>query len=285
MTDYVYLNNQCIPAADAVVPVSDRGLAYGDAIFETLKITDGRPVFFEEHYQRLSNGMEAAGIEADLRPGDLKAQAESLARENGVSEGRLRIFVSRGIPPGLAALDPAGDMTPTLLLTAEPFPGHPQDIYDEGVDCITVRANRGRYAFIKSASLMTTILARREARQAGVFEAVFTGGHGELFEGTVSNIFFHDGEKLMTAPRDNPLLPGVTRQKVLDIAVEMDMEVKYKAIKMDEIDMQSTSAFLTGSLLGVCPIRQIDNIEIKLDAGLIGALSSRLGELELASIS
>lgn len=282
--DYVYLNSRLVPAGAAMVSVFDRAFAFGDALIETLKLVDGRPVFFDDHYQRLRQGMRDAGFIATLEPVGLRNQALALAQANGIDDGRLRIQLSRGTPGSPGGIDPGRDLPPTLLLTAEAFAGHPQEIYSRGVKCLTVDANRGSYAQIKSTSLIATVMARRRAHDAGAYEAIFTTGHGSLLEGSISNIFFHDGGRLLTAPDSLPLLAGVTRQKVLDIAAESGIEVEFEPYRLTDLDAASTSAFLTGSVLGICPVSEIDGIDLALDTGLTDSLSGHLRALELESI-
>lgn len=281
---YVYLNSRLVPASAAHVSVFDRAFAYGDALFETLKLVRGRPVFFDDHFRRLRQAMRDSGFMSTLEPGGLRNQAEALAEANGISEGRLRIMLSRGTPAAAGGVDPGTDLTPMLLLTAEQFAGHPRKIYTSGVKCVTVPANRGRYASVKSTSLFATVMARRLAHEAGAYEAIFTTGHGRMLEGSISNIFFHDGEKLITAPEELPILAGVTRQKVLDAAGEAGIAAFSEAARLEDLDPDNTSAFLTGSVLGICPVSTIDDLVLKLDTGLTGSLSERLRALELDSI-
>jgi len=279
------MNSRLIPAAAAMVSVYDRGFAYGDTLIETMKILRGQPVFLHEHFQRLRRAMGQAGFEATLDSDGLRNQAVSLAAANEVREGRLRIQLSRGIPPGTAAgVDPGIDLTPTLLLTAEPFSGYQDELYREGVFCETVAANRGRYAGVKSGSLLTTIIARREAIAAGAWETIFTSGHGRLLEGSFTNIFFLCGERLLTAGEDRPILPGVAREKVIGIAGEMGVEVRFEAPKITELRSGEDSALLTSSLLGVCPIREIDGLKLRMGRELCAQIAERLRELELADI-
>ncbi len=281
---FVYLNSRLLPAAAAMVSVYDRAFAFGDALIETLKLVDGKPVFFEDHYQRLRQGMKEAGFTATLEPLGLRNQALALAEANRIDRGRLRIMLSRGTPPSPAGVDPGDDLTPTLLLTAEPFAGHPEEIYSRGVDCVTVPANRGSYAGLKSTSLIASVLSRRRAHAAGAFEAIFTSGHGRMLEGSISNIFFMHGGGLMTAPDDLPVLAGVTRQKVIEIAAGEGIPLVYGAPVLEELDPASTTVFLTGSVLGVCPVRDIDGVSFHLDTDLTGLLRERLLALEKASI-
>ena len=279
---YVILNGNLVPDTGATVSVFDRGFAYGDSLIETLKILNGRPVFFADHFQRLTRAMGTAAFEAVLDRDTLLSEALSLAEANYVTEGRLRIQLSRGTPTVAAGVDPVPELTPTLLLTAEPFPGYPEELYREGVNCVTVAANRGRYAPLKSGSLLPTIMARREAALAGAYEALFTSGHGRLLEGSFTNIFFLASGKLLTAGEDEPILAGVARDRLIGIAADMGIEVELKAPKLNELAREEDAAFLTSSLLGVCPVWEIDGMTLRQNEEIVPRLAARLLELERA---
>ncbi len=281
---FVYLNSRLIPVEAALVPVFDRGFAYGDGIFETLKIKEGLPVFFREHFKRLQHGLGAAGFEAGVDPEGLKNQSESLAAINEVRDGRLRIQLTRGTPPDPGGPDPAPGLAPTLLVTAEPFTGYPGEVYREGISCRTVPASRGRYASVKSSSLLTAILARQEARAAGAEEAILTTGHGRMLEGSVSNVFFQMERLMITAPESAGILPGIVREKIIDIAAELDIRVEYQALKPDDLDLSQAGAYLTSSVLGICPVKEIDGQRLKRDETTFEQLSKRLARLEAESI-
>jgi len=281
---YVYLNSRLLAAAAAMVPVFDRGFAYGDSLIETLKIRRGFPVFFEEHLARLREAMDLTGFENRLDGDGLFNQAVSLAEANAVTEGRLRIQLSRGTPRAPAGLDPAAGLAPTLLLTAEAFAGYPPEIYEQGVVCASVAANRGSLAAIKSGSLLATVLARRQAAASGAWEAVFTSGHGRLLEGSFTNLFFLTGGKLVTAGGEQPVLQGIAREKVIGLAAQIGLEVAYEAPLPGELHADEDSAFLTSSLLGICPVRRIDALGLKLERELTDQLAARLDQLELDDI-
>ena len=278
---YVYLNSRLIPAAAATVSVFDRGFAFGDSLIETLRILEGHPVFFNEHLLRMRRSMTETGFQTALDAEGLRNQAVLLAELNGVVNGRLRIQLSRGTPEVFSGVDPDGELTPTLLLTVEAFPGYPEEFYLHGAECVTVPANRGHYARYKSASLMPTILARLEATKVGAWESIFLGGHGRLLEGSFTNIFFLRGGALQTAGEDQPLLPGVVRDKIISLADRMGLAIKYEAPKAGELKSGEDAAFLTSSLLGVCPVRRIDEKQLRLEIDLCGRLAAGLRELEL----
>lgn len=281
---HVFLNNRLIPAAEAKVSVFDRGFAYGDALFETLKVLKGRPVFLREHCERLRNGLEAAGFHQPPDCQELLRQALALAAKNEVELGRLRILVTRGDPQAPSGPDPVEGLTPTLLLTVEPFSGFPGEAYSAGVAVRTVGSNRGPYASLKSSGLLGAILARQEAFAAGAQEAILTSGQGRILEGSYSNIFFLAGRLLVTAAVTDPILAGVTRQKIIELAPEAGLSVEQHAPRLDELGFGETAAFLTSSLLGICPVREIDGVELKMAPDVFQLLDAGLRRLELQDV-
>lgn len=280
---YVYLNHQLLAAAEARVSVFDRGFAYGDAIFETIKMNAGRPVFFREHLERLTRGMEVAGFRDRVDTDALRQQTLELAARNDVELGRLRILVTRGTPTEPEGPDPGQGLSATVLVTVEPFAGMPEELYANGVPVRTLPASRGRYAHIKSASLLDSILARREVHHAGAWEGVLTSGHGRLLEGVYSNIFFLVGKLLLTAPETDHILPGVIRRQVIDMAPEMGLEVQFVALTMEDISVAGAAAFLTSTLLGICRVSEINETKLPADPGAISRLRQHLSFLETRS--
>ncbi|MHB1389690.1 MAG: aminotransferase class IV [Thermoleophilia bacterium] len=277
---YVFLNGRLTAADRATVSVFDRGFAYGDSLFETIKVLAGRPVFFPEHLNRLAKGMELAGFKGKPDAAGLLNQALALAQRNEVKLGRLRIQVTRGTPERPAGPDPGDDIPLTWLMTLEPFTPLPAKQYQAGVACATVAASRGRYAALKSTGLLGSILARRQAHAAGAWEAVITSGHGRMLEGVYTNIFFLAGNLLVTAGEADGVLAGIIRGKVLKLAPGLDLAVEFHAPQLAELGLGATSAFLTSSLLGICAISEIDGIRLEPDPGAISLLRERLRVLE-----
>lgn len=279
----VLLNGRLTPAAEACISVFDRGFAYGDSLIETMKLGRGRPVFFAEHFERLRRAAAETGFSLPAGMDELYGQAVQLAAANGISEGRLRLQLSRGMaaPPG--GFDPGPGLVPTLLLTAELFPGYPESWYSDGIYCRTVPASRGRYAHLKSASLMVSVLARQEALAAGAAEAILTSAHGRLLEGVFTNLFFLKEAALITAADSEPILPGVVREKVIGLAGSLGLETAYASLRLEDLAGSPPAAFLTSSLLGVCPVSRIDDLELPTGDVRIGQLAAALAELEDAS--
>lgn len=280
---YVYLNGEQLPASEAAVPVSDRGFTFGDALVETMKLREGKPVFFAEHYQRLSGACTETGIAPPPDPEELRRAVIMLAEANQVGDGRLRLQLSRGRALPGEGLDPIADRESTLLITADAFSGYPERLYRDGMIAVTVVADRGGWARIKTTSVMGTIMARRKALAAGADEVLFTGADGTLLEGAYTNIFFLAGGVWRTAPIEENILPGIVRGQVIEILAQMQIPVEEKSLSFREL-YEGTAAFATSSLLGVCPVRRVDTTELRLERELAGQLSAALGEREKRSL-
>jgi branched-subunit amino acid aminotransferase/4-amino-4-deoxychorismate lyase len=281
----VSLNGRLVPVSEAMVPVFDRGFAYGDALIETMKLVDGRPVFFAEHYNRLARGMEEAGMKPQPLESELWRQCAELVEANGVAGGRLRLQVTRGAAPPAEGPEPGNGHELTLLITALESGGYPGRFYREGMACATVPANRGAWASLKTSSLMTTVLARRMATAAGADEALFTSSHGILLEGAYTNIFFLADDVCTTTPASENILPGITRDKVIGILGEIGMQVKEQATKLEDLGTGVSAVFLTGSMLGFCPVKSIDAISFDPDRQLTDRVNELLRQQELESVS
>jgi branched-subunit amino acid aminotransferase/4-amino-4-deoxychorismate lyase len=283
--NHVSLNGKLVPAAKAKVSVYDRGFTYGDSLIETMKLLDGRPVFFPEHYARLARGMAEAGMAPPPDESELWNRSVELAEADGVTGGRLRLQVTRGVAPPSEGPEPGAGYEPTLLVTAQEFDGYPERFYQEGMACISVPANRGAWATLKTSSLMTTVLARRQATSMGADEAIFTSAGNVLLEGAYTNIFFLSDGAYYTTPASENILHGITREKVLAIMESLGTPVTESSITLGRLDAGSDAAFLTGSLLGICPVRSIDSLTLKPDRQLAGRVNELLLEQEQESAS
>lgn len=281
----VSLNGELVPAGEAMVSVFDRGFAFGDGLVETLKLIEGRPVFFKEHYIRLSSGMEAAGMAPPPPVSELWRRCVGLAEENSLAAGRLRLQVTRGVAQPGEGPEPGAGYEPTMIITAQAFGGHPERFYQEGMTCITVPADRGAFAALKTSSLMTTVMARRQAAAAGADESIFTSGHGTLLEGAYTNIFFLGEGGCFTTPASEHILPGITREKVIGVLASLDIAVVERSIRLEDIPGVAQAGFLSGSLLGFCPMRRIDSRALAPDRELAGRVDELLQQLERESVS
>ena len=222
----VWLNGQLVRGHDAAVSVFDRGARDGGAIFETLRVYDGRPFAWERHMERMVLSAAELGFPVPPSPGKLRAAVDEVMAAEGLSDAVVRITVTRGIAGGRPVRTGA-------WVEAEPVGGrlwvgtrtrHPQDGGPAGGRAILsltpfAPGLLGRH---KTTSRLAYDLAREEARAAGVDEALLVSPAGEVLEGAVSNLFvIGSGGEVITPPLSADVLPGVTRRIVLELCAEL----------------------------------------------------------------
>lgn len=246
----VAIDGALVPTDRAVVPVTDRGFLYGDSVFETFRTYDRRAHALDRHLARLARS--AAAIELTL-PVDSETLRREVRRVVAAGEGerRVRLIVTRGDAPALA------DDGARRVILGAPFSGHPAALYEEGVVVCTVEGERER-ASAKIGSYLTSILAARQARARGAYEALLVAD-GEVREGATSNFFACIGGTLRTPAAG--MLPGVTRGVVLELARALGVPVEEGPLGVDELGA-ATEAFLTSATREVMPIRRIDEREL-----------------------
>lgn len=207
---FVYLNGAYLPAEEARISVSDRGFAYGDGVFTTIRVSGGSPRFLAWHLERLV--WDAIAIHIDP-PGeaDLAVACRTLISRLELENGVLKIVVTRGAGRRGPSTLNAGEPTVIASASDPPAPRPP-------LRAITVPDTRGPFAAHKTLNYLPNVLALREAESAGCDEAIFLWA-GHLIEGTVSNLVGFSGGELLTPPLDGKTLPGVVRRALLEAEI------------------------------------------------------------------
>ena len=279
----VHLNGELVPAEEAAVSVHDRGLRYGDGAFETLRAYGGRVFAWEAHAARLERTCETLGF-ADAVPSAATLQERVLAtlEANDLADAYVRVTITRGEQAG--KLTPAPDPAPTVIVVARSLPrgglaGDP--VWDEPAVLQTVRTRRIPDAAIpadaKTLNYLNGILARLELQRAATDEfaadeAVMRDGEDTVLEGATSNLFVVDGGRLLTPSAELDLLPGITREIVLELAREEDFPVETGRFGLDTL-RDADEAFLTNTTWEVRPVGVVDGID--LERGPITSLLRR----------
>jgi branched-chain amino acid aminotransferase len=244
------------PAAEARVPVLDRGFLYGDSVYEVTRTFAGVPRWLDRHLDRLERS--AQGLELLLPPrGHIEAAIASTlqaARAASTGELYLRVVVTRGA--GGLGLDPALADAPRLIVIARPVQPPPPEAYRDGV--AVMLSNRVRSApSLKTGNYLESVLAVREARRVGAHEALLRDALGRITEGSSSNVFTVRGGRVVTPPLAAGLLPGITRAALLDL-------LRGDGIAVDEVPLwpadlaAADEAFLSSSIRGVLPVVRCD---------------------------
>lgn len=255
---WIWLDGDVVPAAEARVPVLDRGFLYGDSIFEVTRTAGRVPLLFDAHLERLERSAAALGIAAPCRSEIEQAALAAIARVKA-PECYLRIIVTRGAGP--MDLDPAAADVPRLLAIARPLRLPDPGLYRDGVAVATVSERRNGsglvLAAVKSSNYLSSVLALRAARERGAYEALMCDPSGCISEGASSNFFSVAAGQVHTPPLSLGLLAGVTRAAVMDLAGAAGTSVVETPFGV-EAALAADEAFLTSSIRGILPVVRLD---------------------------
>lgn len=278
------LNGRLIPADVAQIPAEDRGVRYGESVFTTLRVHRGKPFRLCHHVERMAETLATPsfGFSHAVSEAALSRDIARLVQANGLYEARAcyRVTAGAGDP---AQVTLAGNVRPSTLLELTPLPDY-EPLRAEGARVLvtTVRRIRGcRFARHKLGSYMPNMVARREAVAAGYDEGVMTDGQGALLEGAFTNLFLVRNGLLLTPhiERDG-VLPGIQRRLVLEVAGSLQILTSQESLVPALVE-EASEAFLTNSLAGILPVRQIgsrwfDPVPGPVTAALIAACNAVL---------
>ncbi len=262
MEEIVYLNGALIPRSEARISVFDHGFLYGYGLFETMRAYRGKIFLLERHLKRLLGSAETIGLASNLSEIDLGRACLDTLRANGLEDARLRLTVSRGEVdtfPGTGI-----SSTPTVLVTARGYTPLSAGTYNRGFKAGVSSLRRCRQSFIsriKSTNYLVSVLAKMEAETAGLDEALLLNESGFIAEGSVSNIFFATSSSLVTPPLESGILPGITREVVIELADTLGINVAERNVGLADLG-QFDEAFLTNSVMEIMPL-----VAVRDDAG------------------
>ncbi|MFC6755945.1 MULTISPECIES: aminotransferase class IV [Haloarcula] len=277
-----HVNGELVPEDEATVSVLDRGFMYGDAAFETLRVYGGDPFEWDAHRERLGHTAETLGF-ADAVPEDLRERVDETLAANDLTDAYCKVSVSRGVQPG--KLTPEPEVDPTVVVITKPLPRGGRDgerVWDGPATVQTVRTRRvpdeAVPADVKSHNYLNGILGRLELRRSAgdgdpADECLLRDVDGNLAEGATSNLFFVTENGLRTPSAELDLLPGVTRDIVIELAREEEFPVETGAYSLEAL-RNADEAFLTNSTWEIRPIETVDGIEV--GAGPMTKLLQRL---------
>ncbi len=257
----VFLNGRLVAAQAAKVSAFDRGLLYGDGIFETVRLYAGEPFALEEHLQRMRRAAERIRLPLPEPAAWWRRAIASLVRRNGLGDrdGSVRITVTRGV--GGEGLLPARRAARTILISARPLPRSLLRWQRDGVGVILLpfHAGLGGYlAGLKTTDYLTAALGKWMARERGAFEGIYQTRAGEILEGTTSNVFVVRDGRLETPPLARGVLAGITRARVLRLARSAALRPREARLRARDL-LAADEAFLTASTIGIVPIRHVDD--------------------------
>ncbi|MFA7386890.1 MAG: aminodeoxychorismate lyase [Thiohalobacteraceae bacterium] len=251
------MNTTCLINGEpgASIPISDRGLQYGDGLFETIAVQDGACEFWDRHMRRLLNGCDRLNIP---RPSIAQLASEAAAlQRNQPRTGVLKILVTRG--GGGRGYRPPIPSRPTRILLAKPWPNYPAAHATQGVKlrlCDQQLSRNARLAGLKHLNRLEQVLATAEWDGSEVAEGLMLDDRRQVIEGTFTNLFLVQEDSLWTPSLDHCGVAGIMRSVVLDLARELGIPCVEQDISEAAL-YESQEMFLTNSLIGIWPVRAL----------------------------
>ena len=254
----VFIDGEVFDESCARISVFDRGFLYGDSVYEVMRTVAGWPVELEAHLARLDQS--AAAIHLSPPSGEyLECALRDTLSEAGNEESYVRVIVTRGA--GDIGLDIALARDPVTVVIVRELRLPEPSLYQLGIAIRFVGVQRwSKRALdprVKSGNYLNNILALAEARAVGAYEAVMCDAEGRITEGSSSNVFFVFGDEIKTPSLDMALLPGITRQRVIELARSAGLAVSETRLRPEQV-AGADEAFITSSIRGVLPVATID---------------------------
>lgn len=259
----VWVNGRLVPGPEANVSVFDHGLLYGDGVFEGIRVYSGRVFKLRSHLKRLFDSAKAIRLEVPYTLSELEQAVRQTVEANALHEGYVRLCVTRGV--GTLGLNPFSCTDPTLFIIADTIQLYPREQYARGMAVITASTIRTHPQSlsprIKSMNYLNNILAKIEALDAGVMEAVMLNHQGYVAECTGDNLFIvrelAGQATLITPPLHAGMLEGVTMRVVEDLARRNRIPVERFDLTRHDL-YTADEVFLTGTAAEVIPVTSID---------------------------
>jgi branched-chain amino acid aminotransferase len=261
----IYIDGKFYDEKSAKISVFDHGLLYGDGVFEGIRAYHGRVFKLKEHIDRLFYSAKAILLTIPMPHADVVAATVETCRRNGIRDGYIRLLVTRGV--GTLGLSPNRCKRPSVIIIADKIQLYPKEHYERGLDIVTVPTTRNLHSAlnpaIKSLNYLNNILAKIEANNAGVEEAIMLNAEGFVSECTGDNVFIVKAGQLLTPPLSAGALYGITRGVVMELGRRKGLQVgepnltRYDLFNADE-------CFLTGTGAELIPV-------VKIDGRIIGS--------------
>jgi len=271
----IFIDGKYYSEREAKISVFDHGLLYGDGIFEGIRAYNGRVFKLKEHIDRLFCSARAILLDIPLSHAKVMAAVVETCRKNKIRDGYIRLVVTRGI--GTLGLNPNRCKNPSLIIIAGKIQLYPPELYQKGMEIITVPTVRNLHSAlnpaIKSLNYLNNILAKIEANNAGCEEAIMLNAEGYVAECTGDNLFIVKGDELLTPPLSAGALYGITRKVVMEIASESGLKVSEPNLTRYDL-FNADECFLTGSGAELVPVVKIDGRTI--GSGKPGPVTQKL---------
>ena len=270
MGEIVFLNGKFVPHDKALIHVEDRANLFADGVYEVIRYYDSKPFLMGAHLKRLKYSCEGLRLSMPYDLNYIAKQADEVVKRNGLKEALLYLQISRGKAPRNHAFPEKSD--PTLFMFARPFIKNLPEYKKNGVSCITVTDKRWELCNYKTVALLANVLAKQEAVDAGCYEAILVR-NGIVTEGSSSNVFVVRENQLYTHPKSGHILPGITRDVVIELAKNLDLVVSEEPFTASSMDL-ADEVFITSTAVEVLPVVTIDSKNVAM--GVVGPVALSL---------
>lgn len=243
--DYVSYNGNL--SKECQMPL-DQGFLYGYGVFETINVSNGKPIFFDEHMERFKKSALVMGLHLQGDPDQIRTDCEKIIEKNGMARGGLRITLSKGIK------------VDNLLITAREN-HYDSEMFARGLKICTndyVRNEKSLLVSIKSNNYLENLLILNEAKAKGFNESIFCNTQGYLAEGCMTNLFFVKDQVVYTPALGCGLLAGILRDKVIQLLKVKGMAVEEGHYPKEQL-LEADEVFITNSLMEIMPVNQVDD--------------------------
>jgi D-alanine transaminase len=254
VSDVLYINGRFTTTAERVIGVEDRGFQFGDAVYEVFKFLGKRPIFLAEHYRRMERGLREIEIGVPWDEVQFADVIAGLLARTRFDDGIVYTQVTRGESERKHFYP--DDLTPTVIVYSRAFTFPDATKKERGIALITAADLRWKHCNVKSVNLLANAIAKKKAQRAGADEALLLDD-GFVREAASSSFFGVRNGAVITHPLDEHILPGVVRDRVVDIALANHIRVDERPMRELEL-FDLDEAFVTSTTLGVMPVASID---------------------------
>jgi branched-chain amino acid aminotransferase len=255
----IWLNGKLIEQEDAKITVFDHGLLYGDGVFEGIRVYNTRVFELNAHVKRLYESAKAIRLTIGMSQSELGDAVEETVKANNITDGYIRLVVTRGV--GTLGLNPFICKNSCIYIIADSIQLYPEELYEKGMKVISATTVRNHPLAIppqaKTMNYLNNILAKIEALDNDVPEAIMYNHEGYVAEASGDNVLIVKDGIIYTPPAEAGALPGITRDIVIKLAKEENIQVVEKNLTRFDLYV-CDEFFLTGTAAEVIGIVEVD---------------------------
>ncbi|MCD6365353.1 MAG: branched-chain-amino-acid transaminase [Planctomycetes bacterium] len=256
----VWLDGELVEKEDAKLTVFDHGTLYGDGVFEGIRVYGGKIFELTKHVDRLYNSAAQIRLAIPYTKEELIDAMRRTIKANSIDGGYIRLVVTRGA--GTLGLDPFKCSKPSVYIIADQIVMYPDEMYAKGMAVIIAKTVRTSAQMlnpsVKSLNYLNNIMAKVEAIDAGVVEAIMLNSQGNVAECTGDNVFIVTDGQLITPPPEAGMLLGITRGVVMSLAGELSIPLAEENITSEDL-YAADECFLTGTAAEVISVTKVDD--------------------------